>query len=155
VVGTLDRERSTPVYDASVQARRYQIALGAVFGAVGAAAVVLGAVRLARQSPAADRMLAWTGTGRHSPARARLIEVAVVVALSGALAGVAVVALRPLADVLLEPGDGRSPPVTLTIPATAWASAGVWLLGSVAAAGLAMALAGRAHPAVEVLRGED
>ena len=39
------------------QARRYQIGLGLVFGTVGLAAVALGAVRLARRSPAADRML--------------------------------------------------------------------------------------------------
>lgn len=155
VVGSLDRERATPVYVASVQARRYQIALGSVFGAVGAAAVVLGAIRLARRSPAADRMLAWTGTGTNAPARARLLEVAVVLALSSGLAGAAMVSLRPLASTLLEPGDDRSPPVTLVIPGVALATAAAWLIVSAAVAALGLALAGRAQPAVEVLRGED
>lgn len=155
VVGLLDRERAIPVYVASVQARRYQIALGSVFGAVGAAAVVLGAIRLARRSPAADRMLAWTGTGSNAPAHARLLEVAVVLTLSAGLAGVAMVSLGPLASTLLEPGDDRSPPVTLLVPAVALAAAAAWLIVSAAVAALGLALAGRAQPAVEVLRGED
>ena len=155
VIATLDRERSTPVYVASVQARAYQIALGAVFGGVGAAAVVLGAVRLARQAPAATLLLAWSGAGRRSPARARLLEVAVMVGLSVVLAGTAVLALRPLAKALLEPGDGRSPPVTLLIPAAALASAGMWLVLTMGAAAASMMVAGRTRPAVEVLRGED
>ena len=107
--GTLAAERATPVYVAAAQARRYQIALGLVFGVVGLAAVALAAVRLARRSPAADRMLAWAGAGRHAPGRARVLEVAVVLALSAVLASVALLALRPLAHILLEPGDGRTP----------------------------------------------
>ena len=110
LTATLAQERATPVYVAAAQARRYQIALGLVFGVVGVAAVALAAVRLARRSPAADRMLAWTGAGRHAPGRARALEVAVVLALSCALSALALLALRPLAQLLLEPGDGRTPP---------------------------------------------
>ena len=73
-IGTLAAIRATPVYVAAEQARRYQIALGLVFGVVGLAAVALAAVRLARRSPAADRMLAWAGAGprpRHGRACSR------------------------------------------------------------------------------------
>ena len=79
-IGTLAAVRAAPVYVAAEQARRYQIALGVVFGVVGLAAVALAAVRLARRSPAADRMLAWAGAGPRTPARARVLEVAVVLA---------------------------------------------------------------------------
>ena len=155
LVGTLAQARATPVYVAAAQARRYQIALGVVFGAVGLAAVVLAAVRLARQSPAADRMLAWSATGRGAPARARLLEVGFVLALSAALSALALAAMRPLAAILLEPGDGRSPPASLVIPVTAAVAAATWLVLTALAALAATALATTSQPTVEVLRGED
>ena len=86
--------------------------------------MALAAVRLARRSPAADRMLAWTGAGRHAPGRARALEVAVVLALSCALAALALLALRPLAHLLLEPGDGRTPEAVLALPGSAAARRG-------------------------------
>ena len=119
--------RATPVYVAADQARRYQIALGLVFGVVGLAAVALAAVRLARRSPAADRMLAWAGAGQRAPARARVLEVAVVLALSAVLSSVALLALRPMAHILLEPGDGRTPAAVLVVPGSALLAGAVWL----------------------------
>ena len=107
----------------------YQVALGFVFGVVGLASVALAAVRLARRSPAADRMLAWAGAGRHTPGRARVIEVGVVLALCCALAALALLALRPLGPLLLEPGDGRTPEAVLVLPPS------VLLGGRVARAG--------------------
>ncbi len=155
LTATLAQERATPVYVAAAQARRYQIALGLVFGVVGVAAVALAAVRLARRSPAADRMLAWTGAGRHAPGRARALEVAVGITLSCALSALALLALRPLAQLLLEPGDGRTPPAALAIPGSALLAAAAWLAAAALAAAVGMALAASSQSTVEVLRGED
>jgi hypothetical protein len=155
LTGTLAQERTTPVYVAADQARRYQIALGLVFGVVGVAAVALAAVRLARRSPAADRMLAWTGAGRHAPARARGLEVAVVLALSGALSVLSLLALRPLAHLLLEPGDGRTPLAVLVMPGSALLAATAWLTAAALAAAAGLAVATSSQSTVEVLRGED
>ena len=155
-IGTLAALRATPVYVAAEQARRYQIALGLVFGVVGLAAVALAAVRLARRSPAADRMLAWTGAGLRTPARARVLEVTVVLAVSAVLASVALLALRPMAHILLEPGDGRTPAAALLLPGSALLAGAIWLL--VAAArppSSAWHWPARAQSTVEVLRGED
>ncbi len=155
LTGTLGQERATPVYVAAAQARRYQIALGLVFGAVGLAAVALAAVRLARRSPATDRMLAWTGAGRHAPARARALEVAVVLALSCALSALALLALRPLAHLLLEPGDGRTPEAVLALPGSVLLVAAGWLAVAALAALAGMVVAASSQSTVEVLRGED
>jgi hypothetical protein len=155
LTGTLAQERATPVYVAAAQARRYQIALGLVFGVVGLAAVALAGIRLARRSPAADRMLAWAGAGRHVPGRARVVEVGVVLALSCALSALALVALRPLASILLEPGDGRTPEAVLVIPGSALLAAAGWLVLAAVAAVAGMALAASSQSTVEVLRGED
>ena len=155
LTATVAQERATPVYVAAAQARRYQIALGLVFGVVGVAAVALAAVRLARRSPAADRMLAWTGAGRHAPGRARCLEVAVVLALSCALAALALLALRPLAHLLLEPGDGRTPEAVLVIPGSAVLAAAAWLAVAALAAVAGMVVAASSQSTVEVLRGED
>ncbi len=155
LTATLAQERATPVYVAATQARRHQIALGLVFGLVGVAAIALAAVRLARRSPAADRMLAWTGAGRHAPGRARAVEVAVVLGLSGALSALGLLALRPLAHLLLEPGDGRTPPAALVIPGSVLLAATVWLAVAALAAAAGMALAASSQSTVEVLRGED
>jgi hypothetical protein len=154
-IGTLAAIRATPVYVAAEQARRYQIALGLVFGVVGLAAVALAAVRLARRSPAADRMLAWAGAGPRTPARARVLEVAVVLAVSAVLASVALLSLRPMAHILLEPGDGRTPEAVLLVPGSALIAGAAWLLVAATAAVVGMALAARAQSTVEVLRGED
>ena len=154
-VGTLAQARATPVYVAAAQARRYQIALGLVFGALGLSAVALAAVRLARRSPAADRMLAWTGAGRRTPGRARSLEVAVVLVLTAGLAVLGLLALRPLARILLEPGDGLAPEAVLQLPLAALAAGGAWLLVAALASLAGMALATGSQPAVEVLRGED
>ncbi len=154
-VGTLAGVRTTAVYVAAEQARRYQIGLGLVFGAVGLTAVALGAVRLARRSPAADRMLAWSGAGRRTPVRARVTELGVVLALSAALAAGALLALRPLAGTLLEPGDGLDPEATLVVPASALLAGGGWLVLTALVAVLGTVLAASSQPAVEVLRGED
>ena len=153
--GTLAAVRAAPVYVAAEQARRYQIALGVVFGVVGLAAVALAAVRLARRSPAADRMLAWAGAGLRTPARARVVEVAVVLAVSAVLASVALLSLRPMARILLEPGDGRTPEAVLLVPGSALLAGAVWLLVAATAALVGMALAARSQSTVEVLRGED
>ena len=155
LIGTIAQERATPVYVAAAQARRYQIALGVVFGVVGLASVALAAVRLARRSPAADRMLAWTGAGSHAPGRARALEVGVVLALSCALAALALLALRPLAHLLLEPGDGRTPEAVLFLPGSALLAAAGWLALAAAAAVGGMLVATSAQSTVEVLRGED
>jgi len=155
LIGTLAQERATPAYVAAAQARRYQIALGCVFGLVGLASVALAAVRLARRSPAADRMLAWAGAGRHAPGRARAIEIGVLLALSGALAALALLALRPLASLLLEPGDGRTPEAVLVLPGSVLLAAAGWLLLAALTAVVGMLLASSAQSTVEVLRGED
>jgi hypothetical protein len=155
LVGTLAEVRSQPVYVAAQQARRYQIALGAVFGAVGAAAVALAAIRLARRSPAADRMLAWSGVGRHAPGRARGLEAALVLVLSGILAGAALWALRPLASILLEPGDAHTPQAVLVVPGSALLAGLVWVVLGAVGAVVGMTLASGSQSAVEVLRGED
>src|SRR6478735_2721918 len=154
-IGTLAAFRAAPAYVAAEQARRYQIALGVVFGVVGLAAVALAAVRLARRSPAADRMLAWAGAGLRTPARARVLEVTVVLAVSAVLASVALLALRPMAHILLEPGDGRTPAAALLLPGSALLAGAIWLLVAATAAVVGMALAARAQSTVEVLRGED
>ena len=155
LIGTLAQERATPVYVAAAQARRYQIALGLVFGAVGLAAVALAAVRLARRSPAADRMLAWTGVGRHAPARARVLELTVLLALGCALSALALLALRPLAHLLLEPGDGRAPEAVLALPGSVLLAAAGWLALAALAALAGMLIAASSQSTVEVLRGED
>jgi hypothetical protein len=155
LTATLAQERATPVYVAAFQARRYQIALGLVFGLVGVAAVALAAVRLARRSPASDRMLAWTGAGRDAPGRARGLEVAAVLTLSCGLAALALLALRPLAHLLLEPGDGRTPPAVLVVPGSALLAAAAWLAVAALAAVAGMVLAASSQSTVEVLRGED
>lgn len=155
VVTTLAGARATPSYVAATQARRYQVALGVVFGCLGAAAVVLGAVRLARRSPAADLMLAWAGAGRRSPAVARAAETAVVLALGAGLAVVALLVLRPAGAVLLEPGDGIAPAATLGLPPVALVAGLVWLVVTAVSAAVGMRLASAASSPVEVLRGED
>jgi len=129
--------------------------LAGVYVVLGVAAIALAAVRLARRSPAADRMLAWTGAGRHAPGRARALEVAVVLGLSGALSALALLALQPLAHLLLEPGDGRTPPAALVIPGSVLLAATVWLVVAAVAAAAGMALAASSQSTVEVLRGED
>jgi hypothetical protein len=100
-------------------------------------------------------MLAWTGAGRHAPGRARAVEVAVVLGLSGALSALGLLALRPLAHLLLEPGDGRTPPAALVIPGSVLIAATVWLAVAALAAAAGMALAASSQSTVEVLRGED
>ena len=154
-IGTLAEVRATPVYVAAEQARRYQIALGLVFGMVGLAAVVLAVVRLARRSPAGDRMLAWAGTGPRTPragARSRGrrgarpecragIRCAAVAATDGAH--------PPRARRRSHPRGGA--------PRTRLGTArrgGVALVAAVAAVA-GMALAARSQSTVEVLRGED
>jgi hypothetical protein len=117
--------------------------------------VALAAVRLARRSPAADRMLAWTGAGRHAPGRARAVEVAVVLALSSGLAALSLLALRPLAHLLLEPGDGRTPTAVLVVPGSVLLAAAGWLAVAALAALAGMLLAASSQSTVEVLRGED
>jgi hypothetical protein len=154
-VGTTARARATDVYVAAEQARRYQIGLGLVFGAVGLAAVTLAAVRLARRSPAADRMLAWSGAGRDSPARARVVEVGVVLVLCTVLAAASLLALRPLGRLLLEPGDGRDPAAALVLPWPALLTGVGWLALTAVVAVAGTVLAASSRPAVEVLRGED
>jgi hypothetical protein len=154
-IGTLAQARATPVYVAAEQARRYQMALGLVFGALGLSAVALFAVRLARRSPAADLMLARAGVGAHAPRWARALEVIVVLALTSALAAAAMLALRPLAGILLEPGDGRSPAASLAVPGAALVAGTLWLLATALVAVGGMVVATASSPAVEVLRGED
>jgi cytochrome c biogenesis factor len=117
--------------------------------------MALAAVRLARRSPAADRMLAWTGAGRHAPARARALEIGVVLALSCALSALALLALRPLAHLLLEPGDGRAPEAVLALPGSVLLAAAGWLALAALAATAAMVVAASSQSTVEVLRGED
>jgi hypothetical protein len=155
VVGTLAEAEALPVRVAATQARRYELGLGAVFGLLGLAAVVLGAVRLARRSPAADRMLELAGAGRTAAAVARGIEVAVGLVVTAVLAALALLALRPLGGVLLEPGDALPPPATLDLPPTALAVGAVWLSVAGLASWAAGALARSSQPTVEVLRGED
>jgi len=155
LTATIAKERATAVYVAGDQARRYQTALGMVFGVVGVAAVALAAVRLARRSPAADRMLALAGAGRHAPGRARGLEIAVVLALSCVLSALSLLALRPLAHLLLEPGDGRVPTAELVVPGSAVLAAAVWLTVAALAAVAGMVLASSSQSTVEVLRGED
>jgi hypothetical protein len=155
VVTTLAGARATPAYVAAAQARRYQVALGVVFGSLGLAAVALAAVRLARRSPAADLMLAWAGGGRGSPGRARALETVVVLVLSTGLAVLALVLVRPMGGVLLEPGDGVAPAAVLVLPSSALLAGVGWLVVSAVAAAAGRRLASAAAPAVEVLRGED
>jgi hypothetical protein len=154
-VASLAQARTVPVYVASAQARRYQVALGAVFGLLGLAAVVLAGVRLARRAPAADLMVAWTGAASRAPARARALEVAAVLVLTCVLSVAGLLALRPLASTLLEPGDGRTPPATLTVPAAAWALGLAWVAAAALATLLGMRWAATSQSAVEVLRGEE
>ena len=156
LIGTLAQERATPVYVAAAQARRYQIALGLVFGAVGLAAVALAAVRLARRSPAADRMLAWTGAGRHAPApgpgaggrrraRAELRPVG-----AGPAGAAAARPPAPRAGRRAHPG-GRPRP-----PGVGAAGRGRLARGGGRSRPLAgMVLAASSQSTVEVLRGED
>ncbi len=155
VTGTTAEARARPVRVAATQARRYELGLGAVFGLLGLVAVVLGAVRLARRSPAADRMLELAGAGRRASAAARGIEVAVGLVAAAGLAALALLALRPLGPVLLEPGDALPPPAALELPTSALVVGAVWLVLSGAGAWAAGALARSSQPTVEVLRGED
>ena len=78
-----------------------------------------------------------------------------VLAVSAVLASVALLALRPMAHILLEPGDGRTPAAALLLPGSALLAGAIWLLVAAAAAVVGMALAARAQSTVEVLRGED
>ena len=155
LVGTLDQARTTPAYVATAQARRYQVALGLVFGALGLSAVAVAAVRLARRSPVADRMLAWAGAGQRAPSRARFLEVAAVVALTAGVSTVALLALHPLAATLLEPGDGRTPAAALTVSGSALAAGACWLVLTLFVSVVGMHLAATSQSAVEVLRGDD
>ena len=154
-VDTLAGARATAVYVAAEQARRYHVALGWVFGALGTAAVVLAAVRLARLEPGADLMLAWVGAGRRSVARARVLETAVVLVLGAALAVTTLLLLRPAGGVLLEPGDGAVPAAVLELPGSALLAGVGWLAVTAVSAAVAMRLAASSRSPVEVLRGED
>ena len=78
-----------------------------------------------------------------------------VLVVSAVLASVALLSLRPMAHILLEPGDGRTPEAVLLVPGSALIAGAVWLLVAAAAAVVGMALAARAQSTVEVLRGED
>jgi hypothetical protein len=100
-------------------------------------------------------MLAWTGAGRHAPGRARGLEIAVVLGLTCALSALSLLALRPLAHLLLEPGDGRAPQAVLVVPGSALLAAAAWLAVAALAAVAGMVLAVSSQSTVEVLRGED
>ncbi|MBS2936515.1 hypothetical protein KDN32_02025 [Nocardioides sp. J2M5] len=155
LVGSVDQARAAPAWVAATESRRYQVGLGALLGLLGVAAVALGAVRAARRAPAADRVLALVGARAGAPARARVLEVVVVVAVCLAVAVVAVLAVRPLGPVLLEPGDGGLPDAALELPAVAWWTAAGWLATSLAVAVGSSLLVASDRSGAEVLRGED
>ena len=155
LVGDLSAAKANPVYVAAEQSARYQVALGLFFGALALATLVLGAVRLTRRAPAADRMLGLAGAGVRAPAVARVLETVVVLALAAGLAVLGLLALRPLASILLEPGDARVPAAALRVPDTVLLLAGGWAVLALVAAALSMALATSSQPTVEVLRGSD
>jgi len=79
----------------------------------------------------------------------------VVLVLTAGLAVLGLLALRPLAPILLEPGDGLAPEAVLRLPLPALVAGGAWLLVAGLASAAGMALAAGSQPAVEVLRGED
>jgi hypothetical protein len=145
-----------PLYVAGLQSRRFQVALGVLFALLGLLAATAAAMQRARRTPAADVMVSWSGGTRGRTARqARDVEVVAGLVLTALLAWVAVQALRPLAPLLVDPGDGRPPASDFTQPLSLLVLALGWLVVTLLAALAGGRLAGRTTTDVEALRGED
>jgi hypothetical protein len=114
-VSTAGAVRSTPRFEAARQALAYQQALGWCAALVALVAFGLYAERTASLAGAADLLLARVGLGGGGVRRARVLEPAVMVAVAGALALLAVLLLRPMAGRLLDPQRGAVPAFVLEV----------------------------------------
>lgn len=151
-IRTVQEARARPVFVAAGLSRSYQLAIGVLLALLAAAALALHADRAAARHRPTDVLLARAGLGRRGTALARDLEVLVLGATSGLLAVVAVLLVSPLADRLLDPGDGELPAARLVVGPTAVLVALVAVVATtLLAAGAARARA-RAGSDAEVLR---
>jgi hypothetical protein len=116
-VGTAEAVRRQPELEAARQALPFQRALGWGAALVSLVAFALYVDRTVSLAGAADLLLARVGLGSRGVRRSRVLEPVVLTVLSGVLALVAVLLLRPMAARLLDPQRSAVPPFVLTIDA--------------------------------------
>ena len=151
-VTTAESARSVPEVVAATFGGSYQVAVGVILALMAAGALAFHADRTAAEHRAADVLLARTGIGARGIRRARTLEVLVIGSAAALLAALTVLALTPLADRLLDPGDGGLPDLRLMVDLT---DVAVLVLGTVvatAAAAAAAAARGRRPSDAEVVR---
>ena len=151
-VTTADAARSVPEVVAATLGGSYQVAVGVILALMAAGALAFHADRTAAEHRAADVLLARTGIGAQGIRRARTLEVLVIGSAAALLAALTVLALTPLADRLLDPGDGGLPDLRLMVDLT---DVAVLVLGTVVATTVAAAAAaarGRRPSDAEVVR---
>ena len=116
-VATAEAVRRQPELEAARQALPFQRALGWGAALVSLVAFALYVDRTVSLAGAADLLLARVGLGSRGVRRSRVLEPVVLTVLSGVLALVAVLLLRPMAARLLDPQRSAVPPFVLTIDA--------------------------------------
>lgn len=151
-VRTVQEARARPVFVAAGLGRSYQLAIGVLLALLAAAALALHADRAAARHRPTDVLLARAGLGRRGTALARDLEVVVLGATSGLLAVVAVLLVSPLADRLLDPGDGELPAARLVVGPTAVLVAVAAVVATTALAAVAARVRARSGSDAEVLR---
>lgn len=151
-VRTVQQARARPVFVAAGLGRTYQLAIGVLLALLAAAALALHADRAAARHRPTDVLLARAGLGRRGTALARDLEVVVLGATSGLLAVVAVLLVSPLADRLLDPGDGELPAARLVVGPTAVLVAVAAVVATTALAAVAARVRARSGSDAEVLR---
>lgn len=151
-VRTVQEARARPVFVAAGLGRTYQLAIGVLLALLAAAALALHADRAAARHRPTDVLLARAGLGRRGTALARDLEVVVLGATSGLLAVVAVLLVSPLADRLLDPGDGELPAARLVVGPTAVLVAVAAVVATTALAAVAARVRARSGSDAEVLR---
>ncbi|WP_460435089.1 hypothetical protein, partial [Angustibacter speluncae] len=151
-VRTVQEARARPVFVAAGLGRGYQLAIGVLLALLAAAALALHADRAAARHRPTDVLLGRAGLGRGGTALARDLEVVVLGATSGLLAVVAVLLVSPLADRLLDPGDGELPAARLVVGPTAVLVALAAVVATTALAAAAARVRARSGSDAEVLR---
>lgn len=151
-VRTVQEARARPVFVAAGLGRGYQLAIGVLLALLAAAALALHADRAAARHRPTDVLLGRAGLGRGGTALARDLEVVVLGATSGLLAVVAVLLVSPLADRLLDPGDGELPAARLVVGPTAVLVALAAVVATTALAAVAARVRARSGSDAEVLR---
>ena len=114
-VATAEAVRRQPELEAARQALPFQRAMGWGAAVVSLVAFALYVDRTVALAGAADLLLARVGLGSSGVRRSRVLEPVVMTVLSGALALLAVLALRPMAARLLDPQRSGVPAFVLLV----------------------------------------